>query len=118
MDELLKYWPIITSLAAVLAAWAAWSVKRAVPSHDDLKRLGDAMSALESGIESSIERNPKIVRLEETVKRAPTHDDLARLYQRLDDLNGNVRGLSAQVGAVSRSVEMVHQYLLKNGGES
>lgn len=124
MDPILKYWPIFWSIANVLALWATWSFKRALPSHADVKAVADSVDALEESVDDNIdeikvrvsEQATTIARLEEAVKRAPTHTDIKELSKRIEELHGDLKEVVGGLSGIRRAVDLMNEYLLNNNG--
>lgn len=98
--ELLKFWfDVVQSFAMggiTLWMWAAnRRAARKAEVDEKLAKLNDRVTVAEGRIES-----------------APDHDDLKRIYDRMDDVSGELKSLVGEFQGVRRTLELLHQHLL------
>jgi chromosome segregation ATPase len=59
----------------------------------------------------------RLVKLETAVDKGPTHEDLGEVHERITEIGQNVSSLAGEFKSVSRTLELIHSFLL-NGGKS
>ncbi len=59
----------------------------------------------------------RLVKLETAIDRGPTHEDLGEVHDRITEIGQNVSSLAGEFKSVSRTLELIHSFLL-NGGKS
>jgi hypothetical protein len=118
LHSLLQYWPdAALTLISGICAWAAWSMRQVT------KNLIDAMAAKLAARDEEIERkvDEQQVRLTRTelglaeavrdIEHLPTKADLARI-------EGEVKSVAREVGAVNAGVQRIEGFFLAKGVES
>ena len=79
----------------------------------------ERISELESDMDERLDKYAeRITTLEVRAGAAPTHDDLKRMHKRLDIMNGELQHLSGESSAARRTLDLIHEYLMNNGGKS
>lgn len=62
----------------------------------------------------AVERRQSLI--EQRQEHTPTHDDIGKIYDRLNAINESVRSMSGEFKAVQATTQMIHEYLLNEGG--
>jgi len=57
-----------------------------------------------------------VIKLEADLKNAPSHRNLERIHARLDDLTGQMGTINGSLTGIRRSVELINEHLIKEGG--
>lgn len=55
----------------------------------------------------------KIARIEERLENLPTHENIGKVYERINAVHGAVEKLTGVISGIKSSLEMIHEYLLK-----
>lgn len=53
-----------------------------------------------------------VQRIEGEQKHAPGHDDLSNIHKRIDDVGAHVANIDGTLGAMGRTLDVIHQFLL------
>lgn len=108
-----KFWLDFAKDAALVGVWIyVWLSNRHRVTTERITKLEDHM---DTRLDTHADR---LTRLEVHAGAAPTHDDLNRLHQRLDVINGELKGLTGESAAARRTLDLIHDYLLNHGGKS
>ncbi len=75
-------------------------------------RIGELERDMDSKLDAHADR---LARLEQDVRHAPTHDDIKRIHTRIDDAAGALKRLEGEFGGASRTLALIHEFLLKGG---
>lgn len=62
------------------------------------------------------DHSDRITGLERDIKHSPTHDDLADLHRRISGVASGMDTMSGELVGIKTTLNMIHQYLLNNGG--
>ena len=57
----------------------------------------------------------RLTALETNQKNGPTHADLNRIHERLDKIGENFSSLSGELKGKGHTLDLIHEYLLKEG---
>ncbi|AJF07775.1 DUF2730 family protein [Geoalkalibacter subterraneus] len=60
----------------------------------------------------------RIRTVEGEVKHLPNHTDLAKVYRRIDQIHGDVHELVGAVKGLNNNLQLVHEHLLNNRGNT
>ena len=77
-------------------------------------RSAYSMFYLQTGMEQVSKR---LAAVEITLKDAPKHDDLAKIYERVNRLTEEVKGLVGEFAGAKHTLGLLHQFLLNGGGQ-
>ena len=108
----------ITVLALlVMGAWAMAKVIARIYERRSVERFESAeeqLAYLQTGMEQVSKR---LAAVEITLKDAPKHDDLAKIYERVNRLTEEVKGLVGEFAGAKHTLGLLHQFLLNGGGQ-
>lgn len=100
MTNFITFLMILTSVVNILNIVAAWRDKRS-----------DKSDARFRGLESDLnDHHDRLIKLEESTRRAPTHSDLERVYDSINQLAKTVHQL---VGQNERQTQLLNQLVNK-----
>lgn len=102
--EATKFWFDVgqTIVMGAISVWIFIANRRAAHKNEVNKRLqefGDRMTIAE-----------------QQIAHAPDDADLERIYERMNQVSGEVKGLVGEFQAVRRTLELMHQHLLSRAG--
>lgn len=99
----------------VMALWALAKVIAHVYDRRFTERFTSAESRLlelETGLNSAGSRLSKV---EVKLQSVPGHEDLAKIYERVNRVAEDIKGLSGEFAGVRRTLDLLNEYLLKEG---
>lgn len=103
-----RFWMDFLQVAAILAL--------GVYQHITNKAKANA-SAIELVKDDYDDLKDRVAAVEGQLKNAPTHQDISKVYDRLNDVAGDLSGALGQMRGLSHQLSMVNQYLLNNKGD-
>ncbi len=116
-----KFWiTVANSVGTVLLAVWLFVTNRSRVNTARIDRLEDhtdgRIDKLEDHVnERIVEHDKWLERIEERNKHMPTHEDFKRVHARLDSLSEEYRQLSGEFKGASHTLNLIHEYLLKEG---
>ena len=109
---------LITVIAlAVMGFCAMAKVIARIQEKRSVERFESAeeqLAQLKTGMEHVSKR---LAAVEATLKDAPKHDDLAKIYERVNRLTEEVKGLAGEFAGAEHTLGLLHQFLLNGGGQ-
>ncbi len=125
MTDILKELQAVLALLSIvnmLGLWAVaiytWQANRKRVTNERITSLQNAMDKSMHNLNAALEmQGGRLTRVERDLKHAPTHDDLKRLHARIDEVNGSIRSLEGEFKGANSTLQLIHQYLLNNGGK-
>lgn len=109
---------LITVFAlAVMGFWAMAKVIARIQEKRSVERFESAeeqLAQLKTGMEHVSKR---LAAVEATLKDAPKHDDLAKIYERVNRLTEEVKGLAGEFAGAKHTLGLLHQFLLNGGNQ-
>lgn len=82
------------------------------------KATNSRIGELERDIDTKLDAHAdRLARLEQDVRHGPQHGDLKRIHGRIDEVAGSMRRLEGEFGGASRTLTLIHEFLLNNGGK-
>lgn len=128
-DVLKGLWPIASTLAALLATWAAWSMRQLVGTA--LRELKDEVKSDTEKLEKRMkeEMGGRLNRHEERLQHhelalnsLPNEEDFGKLTRDVSAMSGEMKGMTANLDAIRREAEKsshqitrIEDFLLKRG---
>ena len=100
-----KFWfDVVQYLITIIVAVYVWTSNRAHARKKDM----DSVKEVVVGI------GTRVTKLE---TGAISKDDLAAVYNRVNAISDQVSNLSGKMDGIGKSVDMIQEYLLNNGGK-
>lgn len=84
-----------------------WFVNRMNAKSDEVKEVKKSVGKI----------HKRVTTLEAEMKHTLKHEDLGVVYERINDVAEEVSNLSGKMDGVKSGLDMIHEYLLKNGGK-
>lgn len=114
MTQILAFWALIFQIAHALLTGAVgfyvYLMKRSQVS-------ADRLTAMERSIGTRLDGHDKrLSKVEAACLYAPTHQDLGKIYERINEVSGQVKKLNGGMEGISASVTLIHEHLLNRSG--
>lgn len=102
-----KFWLELGMFFYMIAgSIAGWVIVKQRATQDDLDELRKEGNAQLSGY------GARLTRLEEEVRHAPTHTDLGAVYEKLNEMNGELQKASGSMEGMRQQLSMINQHLM------
>lgn len=101
--DALKVWVDVAQFAWIIAAtiWAFWGNKDR-----------ETKTMLAEHAEQITGLDLRVARVEESDKHNPTHDDIGGVYEKLNDINGEIKEVGGEMKALRAQVELITKHML------
>lgn len=94
----------ICLLASIIHNWV--SNKHRV-NKEEIEEVGEAL----------IKLTGRVLQVETQMKSAPTHIDLSNIYNRINDMSGDVSEMAGSFKAMTTQLTLINQHLLSKGNK-
>lgn len=112
MFDFFEAWSWVLSLGATgLAGWIWWSIKASFATREDLSKVEDSISTMET------ELSQRMTRLEGSMEAMPTRGDIDGLRAQLTGITASTARVEGAMEQVQRFVELLTQAGLAKDGK-
>ena len=83
-------------------------------TNEKIADLTTKIEALEDELLMKIDHHiGRVTRLEAQAESSPNHGDLNRIHARIDDVAGQIKHLAGEFSASSKTIDLIHDYLMR-----
>lgn len=115
-----KFWLEVLILLSNVILWA-WALnnRKHTATNERLETMRTALTERIDDSETAIEtrldaHSVQLKALETHRENAPSVSDIKRLHERIDELSNGIHGLTGEFSGVSKTVGLLHEYLLNH----
>ena len=101
----------------VVHGWAVFAHPLFLAQLEALTRQVEQIKAKDPAGYAKKNASKRLAAVEITLKDAPKHDDLAKIYERVNRLTEEVKGLVGEFAGAKHTLGLLHQFLLNGGGQ-
>lgn len=114
MNELIMNWSgarfvldLLVSAGMIAVGIYTWWVSRRQATTAAIDAVDERVSEVEG----------RVAQAEQELRHVPTHSDVSELSHRIAGLHGDLREIKGSLAGLSRSVDLMNEHLIRQGGE-